>query len=129
MQELDQSTRWTASVQFQQVGEHLIHVAFPFRNVSDGQNGVDAIVSPRINGLDEKAIHFKNAQDVAVFDDALSQTNSVVPHVRSFLIERQPVERVEFHDVACERFQCWVRLRRCLLKGFNPAGLPRIFLT
>ena len=106
MPELDRPTRWTASVQFQQVGEHLIHVAFPFWDVSNGQNGVDAVVSPRIDGLHKKAIHFENAKDVAVFDDALGQANSVIPHVRSFLVERQPVERVEFHDVACEWFQC-----------------------
>ena len=129
MSELDPATLWTASVQFQQVGEHLIHIALPFRDVRDGQNGIDAVVASRINGFDKKAVHFENAKDVAVFDDALCQANSVIPHVRSFLVEGQPVERVEFHDVACEWFQCWVRLRWCLLKGFNSAGLPRIFLT
>ena len=92
MPELDRFTVWTASIQFQQIGEHLIDVALPFRDVGDGENGIDAVVPSGINGLHEEAVHFENAKDVAIFDDALSQTNSVVPHVGSFLVEWQSVE-------------------------------------
>ena len=36
---------WKISVQPQQIGENLVHVAFPFWNVRYGQNGVDAVVA------------------------------------------------------------------------------------
>ena len=35
------------TIQFQQVGEHLIHIAFPFRNVGNGENGIDALLFRR----------------------------------------------------------------------------------
>ncbi len=76
-----------SSVQFQQVGEHLIHIALPFRKVGNGENGIDAVVAAGINGFDKKAIDLKNAKDVSVFDDALRVANPVVPHVRRLLIE------------------------------------------
>ena len=76
-----------SSVQFQQVGEHLIDIAFPFGNVGNGENRIDAVVAAGIDGFDKKAIDLKNAEDVSVFDDALREANTVVPHVGRLLIE------------------------------------------
>ena len=128
MPELDRFTVWIASIQFQQIGEHLIDVALPFRDVGDGENGVDAVVPSGINGLHEETVHFENAKDVAIFDDALSQTNSVVPHVGSFLVEWQSVERVEFHDVACAWIQCEVEYGTACQKVSIQLVFPVFFL-
>ena len=89
---------WETSIQFQQVREHLVNVAFPFRNVCDGQDGVHAVVSAGVNGFDKEAVDFENAQNVAVLDDALRQADAVVPHVGRFLVEWESIESIEFHD-------------------------------
>ena len=86
-----------SSVQFQQVGEHLIHIAFPFRNVGNGENGIDTVVAAGVYGFDKKAIDLKNAEDVSVLNDSLGQTNPVVPHIICFLVEREAVERSQVH--------------------------------
>ena len=67
MPELDRFTVWTISIQFQQIGEHLIDVALPFRDVGNGQDGVDAVVPSGINGLHEETVHLENAKDVSDF--------------------------------------------------------------
>ena len=90
--DLGQATRWATSVQLQQIGEHLIDVSFPLRDVRNGQDGVDPVVPARVNGLHEEAVYLEDAKDVSVLDDALGQTNSVIPHVRRFLVEWQSVE-------------------------------------
>lgn len=76
-----------SSVQFQQVGKHLIDVAFPLRNVRNGENGIHAVVAARVNGFNKEAVDLKNAEDVSVFDDALRKAYAVVPHVGRLLIE------------------------------------------
>ena len=108
-----------SSVQFQQVGEHLIHIAFPFRNVGNGENGIDAVVAAGIDGFDKKAVDLKNTEDVSVFDDALRQANAVVPHVGRLLIEGQPIESIEFHSGKDVVVQCLFPLRNGIAQGFN----------
>ena len=76
----------------------MVNVAFPFRNVCDGQDGVYAVVSAGVNGFDKEAVDFENAQNIAVLDDALRQADAVVPHVGRFLVEWESIESVEFHD-------------------------------
>ena len=81
----------------QQVDEDLVYIPFPFRQISDGQDGIDSVVASAVNGLDVKSIQLKNAEDVAILNDALGQTNSVVPHVIRFLVEREAVESGQVH--------------------------------
>ena len=81
----------------QQVDEDLVYIPFPFRQVSDGQDGIDSVVASAVNGLDVKSIQLKNAEDVAVLNDALGQTNSVVPHIIRFLVKREAVESSQVH--------------------------------
>ena len=115
------------SIQLQQVGEHLIHVTFPLWNVCNGKDCIDSIVATRINGLDKKTIHFKNAQDIAVLNDTLCQTYAVVPHVGRFLIEGQSIEGIEFHEKKDVVVQCLTTLRKPIRQGFNRSGIPCTF--
>jgi hypothetical protein len=74
------------SVQFEQVGQDLVHISFPFWNVCNGQNGIHTVVSARIDRFHEKAVDFEDAENVAILDDALGQAYAVVPHVARFLV-------------------------------------------
>ena len=116
-------------VQFQQVGEHLIHIAFPFRKVGNGENGIDAVVAAGVNGFDKKAIDLKNAKDVSVFDDALRVANAVVPHVGRLLIEGQPIESIEFHNGKDVVVQCLYPLRNGIAQGFNRRHIHVYFVV
>ena len=118
-----------SSVQFQQVGEHLIHIAFPFRNVGNGENGIDAVVAAGIDGFDKKAVDLKNAEDVSVFDDALREANAVVPHVGRLLIEGQPIESIEFHNGKDVVVQCLYPLRNGIAQGFNRRHIHVYFVV
>jgi hypothetical protein len=82
-----------------QLFHDLINIALPFGNVRDGQNGVDPVVSAGIDGLHVEAFEFEYAQDVSVLNDALSETNPVVPHVVRFFVEWKAVERLQIHGV------------------------------
>ena len=81
----------------QKIRQDLIDVAFPFRQIGNGQDGIDSVVTSAVNGLNVKSIQLKNAEDVAVLNDALGQTNSVVPHIIRFLVEREAVESSQVH--------------------------------
>ena len=81
----------------QKIRQNLIDIAFPFWQIGNGQDGVDSIVPSAIYGLNVKSIQLKNAEDVAVLNDALGQTNSVVPHIIRFLVEREAVESSQVH--------------------------------
>lgn len=116
-------------VQFQQVGEHLIHIAFPFRKVGNGENRIDAVVAAGVNGFDKKAIDLKNAKDVSVFDDALRVANAVVPHVGRLLIEGQPIESIEFHNGKDVVVQCLYPLRNGIAQGFNRRHIHVYFVV
>ena len=116
-------------VQFQQVGQHLIHIALPFRKVGNGENGIDAVVAAGINGFDKKAIDLKNAKDVSVFDDALRVANAVVPHVGRLLIEGQPIESIEFHNGKDVVVQCLYPLRNGIAQGFNRRHIHVYFVV
>ena len=118
-----------SSVQFQQVGEHLIHIAFPFRNVGNGENGIDAVVAAGIDGFDKKAVDLKNAEDVSVFDDALREANAVVPHVGRLLIEGKPIESIEFHSGKDVVVQCLFPLRNGIAQGFNRRHIHVYFVV
>jgi len=74
------------SIQVKQLLHHLINVALPFWNISDGQDGVNAVVAARIDGFNVEPLQLKNAKDVTVFNNALRQTNAMVPHVVRFFI-------------------------------------------
>ena len=116
-------------VQFQQVGEHLIHIAFPFRKVGNGKNRIDAVVAAGVNGFDKKAIDLKNAKDVSVFDDALRVANAVVPHVGRLLIKGQPIESIEFHNGKDVVVQCLYPLRNGIAQGFNRRHIHVYFVV
>ena len=116
-------------VQFQQVGEYLIHIALPFRKVGNGENGINAVVAAGINGFDKKAIDLKNAKDVSVFDDALRVANAVVPHVGRLLIEGQPIESIEFHNGKDVVVQCLYPLRNGIAQGFNRRHIHVYFVV
>ena len=81
----------------QKIRQDLIDVAFPFRQIGNWQDGVDSVVPSAVDGLNVKSIQLKNAEDVAVLNDALGQTNSVVPHIIRFLVEREAVESSQVH--------------------------------
>ena len=81
----------------QKIRQDLIDVAFPFRQIGNGQDGIDTVVPSAVDGLNVKSIQLKNAEDVAVLNDALSQTNPVVPHIIRFLVEREAVESSQVH--------------------------------
>ena len=81
----------------QKIRQDLIYIAFPFRQIGNGQDGIDSVVTSAVNGLNVKSIQLKNAKDVAVLNDALGQTNSVVPHIIRFLVEREAVESSQVH--------------------------------
>ena len=81
----------------QKIRQDLIDVAFPFGQIGNGQDGVDSVVTSAVNGLNVKSIQLKNAEDVAVLNDALGQTNPVVPHIIRFLVEREAVESSQVH--------------------------------
>ena len=81
----------------QKIRQDLIYIAFPFRQIGNGQDGIDSVVTSAVNGLNVKSIQLKNAEDVAVLNDALGQTNSVVPHIIRFLVEREAVESSQVH--------------------------------
>ena len=66
----------------QQIPQDLIDVAFPFWQIGNGQNGIDSVVPSAVDGLNVKTIQLKNAENVSVLNDALGQTNSVVPIIR-----------------------------------------------
>ena len=117
------------SVQFQQVGEHLIDIAFPFGNVGNGENGIDAVVAAGIDGFDKKAVDLKNAEDVSVFDDALREANAVVPHVGRLLIEGKPIESIEFHSGKDVVVQCLFPLRNGIAQGFNRRHIHVYFVV
>ena len=85
------------SIQLQQVDEDLIYIPLPFRQISDGQDGIDPVVASAVNGLDVKSIQLENAEDVAVLNNTLGQTNSVVPHIIRFLVKREAVESSQVH--------------------------------
>ena len=81
----------------QKIRQDLIDVAFPFRQIGNRQDGVDSVVTSAVNGLNVKSIQLKNAEDVSVLNDALGQTNPVVPHIIRFLVEREAVESSQVH--------------------------------
>ena len=87
------------SIQMKQLLHDLIHVAFPFGNVCNGQDGVYAVVSAGIDGFNIKSLKLKDAQDVAVLYDALGKANAMVPHVIRFFVEWKAVERLQIHGV------------------------------
>ena len=87
------------SIDVKKVREYLIDVSFPLWNVRNWQDGIHTIVASRVNGFHKEPIDLKNAKDVAIFDDALRKANAVVPHVTCFLIQKEPVEGVEFHGL------------------------------
>ena len=89
------------SIELEKIREDLVHIPFPLRNVSNGQNGIHTVVASGVNGLDKEAVDFKDAEDVSVLDDALRKACAVVPHVVGLLIQREPVEGVEFHGNGC----------------------------
>ena len=89
-----------------QLLHYLVHVPLPFGDVRNGQNGVDAVVSARINRLNIEPLKLKNAQDVAVLHDALSKANSVIPHVIRFFVEWKAVERLQIHGVRFREVKC-----------------------
>ena len=80
-----------------EVGNDLIDIALPFRQIGYGENGIDAVVTSAVDGLNVKTIQLKNAEDVSVLNDALGQTNPVVPHIICFLVEREAVESSQVH--------------------------------
>lgn len=115
------------SIELEEIREDLVHISLPLRNVSNGQNGIHTVVPSGVNGLDKEAVDFKDAEDVSVLDDALRKACAVVPHVVGLLIQREPVEGVEFHGNGCggsmsllltpihrQRFQLAHRLVFCL---------------
>ena len=81
----------------QKIRQDLIDVTLPFWQVCNGKDGIDPVVPAAINGLNIKSIQLENAKDVSVLNDALGQTNSVVPHVVRFLVEREAVESSQVH--------------------------------
>lgn len=81
----------------QKIRQDLIDVAFPFRQIGNGQDGVDSVIPSAVDGLNVKSIQLKNAEDVAVLNDALGQANPVVPHIIRFLVEREAVESSQVH--------------------------------
>lgn len=81
----------------QQVRDDLVHIAFPFGQVCDGKYRVDAVVASAVDRFHVKTVEFKNAEDVAVFNDSLRQTNPVVPHVIRFLVKGKSIESGQVH--------------------------------
>ena len=81
----------------QKIRQDLIDIAFPFRQIGNGQDGVDSVVPSAVDGLNIKSIQLENAEDVSVLNDALGQTNTVVPHIICFLVEREAVESSQVH--------------------------------
>ena len=81
----------------QKIRQDLIDVAFPFRQIGNRQDGVNSVVPSAVDGLNVKSIQLKNAEDVSVLNDALGQTNPVVPHIIRFLVEREAVESSQVH--------------------------------
>ena len=81
----------------QKIRQDLIYVPLPFWQICNGQDGINSVVSSAVNGLNVKSIQLKNAEDIAVLNDALGQTNPVVPHVIRFLVEREAVESSQVH--------------------------------
>jgi len=81
----------------QKIRQDLIDVAFPFRQIGNRQDSIDSVVPSAVDGLNVKSIQLKNAEDVSVLNDALGQTNPVVPHIIRFLIEREAVESSQVH--------------------------------
>lgn len=116
-------------VQLQQVGKHLVYIALPFRNVRNGENGIDAVVASGVNGFYKKAVDLKNAEDVSVFDDALREAYAVVPHVGRFLIEGKSIEAVEFHIGEDVVVQCLFPLRNGMDEGFNRRHIHVYFVV
>ena len=86
-------------IDVKKVRQHLINVSLPLRNVRNWQDGIHSIVPSRVYGFYKEPIDLENAKDVAIFDDALRKANAVVPHVTCFLIQREPVEGIEFHGL------------------------------
>lgn len=81
----------------QKICQDLIDVAFPFWQISNGQDGIDAVVPSAVDGLNVKPIQLKNAEDVSVLNDSLGQTNPMVPHIICFLVEWEAVESSQVH--------------------------------
>ena len=81
----------------QKIRQDLIDVAFPFRQIGNGQDGVDSVVPSAVNGLNVESIQLENAEDVSVLNNALGQTYPVVPHIIRFLVEREAVESSQVH--------------------------------
>ena len=81
----------------QKIRQDLIDVAFPFRQIGNGQDGIDTVVPSAVDGLNVKSIQLENAEDVAVLNDALGQTNPMVPHIIRFLVEREAIESSQVH--------------------------------
>lgn len=81
----------------QQIRDNLVYIAFPLRQVCNGQDGIDAVIAPAVNGFHIETVEFKNAEDVAVFNDSLCQTNPVVPHIIRFLVKGKSIESGQVH--------------------------------
>lgn len=81
----------------QKIRQNLIDIAFPFWQIGNGQDGVDSVVPSAVDGLNVKSIQLENAEDVSVLNDALGQTNPMVPHIIRFLVEREAVESSQVH--------------------------------
>lgn len=81
----------------QEIRQDLINVAFPFWQICYGQDGIDTVVPSTVDGLNVKTIQLKNAEDVSILNDALGQTNPVVPHIIRFLVEWEAVESNQVH--------------------------------
>ena len=80
-----------------EVGNDLIDISLPFRQICYGQDGIDAVVTPAVNGLNVEAVQLENAKDVSVFYDALCQAHPMIPHIICFLVEGKSVESCQVH--------------------------------
>lgn len=80
-----------------EVGNDLINISLPFRQIGYGENGIYAVVAPAVDGLNVEAVQLKNAQDVSVFYDALCQAHPMIPHIIRFLVEGKSVESCQVH--------------------------------
>jgi len=85
-------------IEVEEIRQNLINIAFPIGQISNRQNCIHSIVATAIDGFHIETIQLENTKDVSVFNDALREAYSVVPHVICLLIKREAVESCQVHD-------------------------------